>query len=167
MNPLVTRFVKWFEGRSTKEKWFMSLLAFSLLATGALLNLGDTTSVAANPLDASPFYFLSAFFKTIVVLLLIVGSSIVYRRWGQIGFGSKVNKQMRVSETLRLSPRQALHLVTVGNQQLLIGATDQSIALLMPVDGNLAPLMDESRQTNLDFSSMLHSFDSTSQGPKE
>lgn len=159
MDAAIANVRKWFESKSTKQKWFISLLAFSLLATGALFSLSGTSSVADDPLSTSPFYFLSAFVKLIVVLLLIVGCSIVFRRWLQVGPSNKSLRQMRLVETIRLSPKQALHLVVIGDQKLLIGATDQSIALIAPVENDLAPVMEESQpQQGADFGSMIHAF---------
>lgn len=42
-------------------------------------------------------------------------------------------KEIRVVETTYLGPRKALHLVEVGNQKLLIGSTNESIATLAHV----------------------------------
>ena len=43
------------------------------------------------------------------------------------------SKEIRVVETTYLGPRKALHLVEVGNQRLLIGSTNESIATLAHV----------------------------------
>lgn len=153
MDALLVRFKKWFDGKTTAQKWFIGLLAFSLLATAALFSLTDSPTVADDPLSATPFYFLDAFVKTIVVLLLIVGCSILFRRWTQNGAGAASTRQLRTLETLRLSPKQALHLVAVGDQTLLIGATDQAIALIAPVAGNPAS------PSNVDFGALIRSLD--------
>jgi len=150
---------KWIENSSPRQKLFVSLLAFSLLATGALLSLGDT-NVTGDPLTSTPFYYVSAFVKLIAVLLLIVGSSVIFRKWLQPGMSGRSNKQMRLVETIRLSPKQSLHLVVVGDQKLLIGATDQNVSLITPVEETLLPLTAEDSQVQpgFDFSSMIRSF---------
>jgi len=150
---------KWLEQSSPRQKLVVALLAFSLLATGALFSLTDT-NVTGNPLTSTPFYYVSAFVKLIAVLLLIVGSSVIFRKWLQPGMGGKSNKQMRLVETIRLSPKQALHLVVVGEQKLLIGATDQSVSLITPVEETLSSLGTEDSQVQpgLDFGSLIHSF---------
>lgn len=153
MDALLARFKQWFDGKSAAQKWFIGLLAFSALATAALFSLTDSPSVANDPLGATPFYFLGAFVKTIVVLLLIVGCAILARRWTQHGAGAASNRQLRTLETLRLSPKQALHLVAVGDQTLLIGATDQAVALIAPIGGNPAS------PSNVDFGALIRSFD--------
>ncbi len=160
MAEIMTNLKKWFENSSKKQKWFVSLLAFSLLTTGILLNLGDAKSAAQDPLGSTPFYFLSAFVKLLAVLLLIVGSSVIFRRWLQPGMTGKTTRQMRLLETIRLSPKQALHLVLIGDQKLLIGATDQNVSLIAPVEASLVPIPEEASQPQpgLDFASMLRSF---------
>lgn len=143
---LLSTLRQWFEGLSTRQKIFVALLAFSLIATLVLL-VGDS-SVSSDPLDTTPFYFFSAFIKLIVVLLLIVGAAAIFRRWVQPGAGIKSTRQMRLVETIRLSPRQALHLVTVGDQTLLIGATDQNVSLISPI---------EEDANRMEFGSLLQS----------
>jgi flagellar biogenesis protein FliO len=64
-----------------------------------------------------------------VVVLLIYLTLYVLRRW-QVGRPGRLPRQVTILETTRLSPRQALHLVQVGKQVMLIGATDNSLALL-------------------------------------
>jgi flagellar biosynthetic protein FliO len=133
MAGIISNIKKWFETSSQKQKLVVSLLAFSLLSTGVLLSLGNTTSPTQDPLGSTPFYFLSAFVKLMAVLLLIVGSSVIFRRWLQPGINGKTARQMRLIETIRLSPKQALHLVLIGDQKLLIGATDQNVSLIAPI----------------------------------
>jgi flagellar biogenesis protein FliO len=63
---------------------------------------------------------------------------------------------------VRLSPKQALHLVTIGDQQFLIGATDQGISLISHVECSFDPAPAEEIRTQpvLDFGSLLQSFNS-------
>lgn len=67
-----------------------------------------------------------------LVIALIYGSLFLLRRW-QGGWFSPAKKHITLIETTRLSPRQALHLVRVGERVLLVGATDQTVALLSEV----------------------------------
>ncbi len=143
---LLSTLRQWFEGLTARQKIFVALLAFSLIATLILL-VGDS-SVSSDPLDTTPFYFFSAFIKLIVVLLLIFGAAAIFRRWIQPGAGIQSNRQMRLVETIRLSPRQALHLVSVGGQTLLIGATDQNVSLISPI---------EEDANGMEFGSLLQS----------
>lgn len=165
MAEIMTKIKGWIESSSKKQKLVVSLFAFGLLATGALLSFGDTSGVAKDPLSSTPFYFLSAFVKLMAVLLLIVGSSVIFRRWLQPGLNGKTARQLRLLETIRLSPKQALHLIVIGDQKLLIGATDQNVSLIAPIDDNLVPAPSEESQSQpeLDFGSMIRSFNFSSE----
>lgn len=160
MPAIVTRIKKWYETSSKKQKLSASLLAFSLVATGLLIAFGGGASTSTDPLGSTPLYFTSAFIKLLIVLLLIVGSSIILRRWQQTGPSGKAIRQMRLLETVRLSPKQALHLVAIGDQKLLIGATDQNVSLISSIEYsiNSAPIEEAPAQPGLDFGSLLQSF---------
>lgn len=161
MSALVTWIKKWYQTSSNKQKLTVFLLAFSLLITGLLLAFGGGSTTSADPLGSTPLYFASAFVKLLVVLLLIVGSSMIFRRWQQqVGTGGKPSRQMRVLETVRLSPKQALHLVVIGDQKLLIGATDQSVSLISSIEHSMnpVPVEDAPLQSGFEFGSLLQSF---------
>ena len=78
-------------------------------------------------------FALDVIFKLALVLALIYGSLYLLRRW-QIGAFASARRQLTVLETTRLSPRQSLHLVRVGERAWLIGATDQALSLLAEVE---------------------------------
>lgn len=148
---------KWLETSTPRQKLTAALLFFSLLATGALFALDGSSGTSTDPLGSTPFYFLGVFVKLVGVLLLIVASAVIFRRWSNISpAGSRV-RHLRLEETIRLSPKQSLHLISVGDQRILIGATDQSISLITPVDISLdASLAEAPRpQPALDFASVL------------
>jgi flagellar biogenesis protein FliO len=88
---------------------------------------------------------------------LIVASSFLFRRWLQPGIVSRKTRQVQLLETIRLSPKQALHLVSIGDQQLLVGATDQAISLLTQVelDLNHEEMQSISQSAGTDFPSLL------------
>jgi len=73
------------------------------------------------------------FFKMMLSVLLVVGLGV-----GALYLSKRVlpnltkacGKEIRVVETTYLGPRKALHLVEIGNQRLLIGSTNESIAAL-------------------------------------
>jgi len=156
ISGMIASLRKWFDGLGKQQKIFVAVLAFSLICTVALFSIGDASSVTGDPLGSTPFYFLSAFVKLVAVLGLIVGVSVVFRRWIQPGAGINSTRQMRLVETVRLSPRQALHLVMIGNQKLLIGATDQNVSLISPIEEDLS--IAEKPQPGLEFGSLLRSF---------
>jgi flagellar biosynthetic protein FliO len=149
---------KWLEASTPRQKLGAALLIFSLLATGALFALGGSSGSTSGPLGSTPLYFLGVFVKLVGVLLLIVASAVIVRRWSNFSStGSRV-RHLHLIETIRLSPKQSLHLVSVGDRQLLIGATDQAIALITPVESSLDLSPEEAPQPALDFASLLGTF---------
>ena len=88
------------------------------------------------------WYVLEVFAKLIGVLLLFLGAALIARRWlGITTPGILIplssyrhhRRRLAVLESVRLSPRQALHLVRAGDHYFLIGATDSSVALVSAV----------------------------------
>lgn len=69
--------------------------------------------------------------KTALVLGLMFLTLAWLKRWQASGARAK---QLAIVETLRLSPRQALHLVRVGERVLLLGASDAQVSLLTEVN---------------------------------
>jgi len=76
---------------------------------------------------------LDVLFKLGLVLGLMFISLGLLNRW-RGGIPGTHTRQINRLETLRLSPRQAIHLVEVRGQTFLIGATDQGLSLLAEVD---------------------------------
>lgn len=163
----VTLIKKWFETASQKQKLTAALLVFSLVSTVVLFVVNGSSKTATDPLSSTPFYFVGVFVKLIGVLLLIVASSIIFRRWFQPGFNGKTTRQLRLLETVRLSPKQSLHLISIGEQQLLIGATDQSVSLITHVEQSpVTTEIDTVRaEPASDFSSLLQVLNQPSTEP--
>ena len=161
MNTLMNSFKKWFETSSQKQKYTAALLGLSLLSTIGLLMLKGSSNAMDDPLRSSPFYFLGVFAKLGVVLLLILACSVLFKRWAQPGGQGGKKRQMQVIETVRLSPKQAIHLVMIGDHQLLIGATDQNVSLLTSVEVDLTPIktLTETSTIRTDFGSLLQAAD--------
>jgi flagellar protein FliO/FliZ len=159
MDALMISFKKWFQTSSQKQKYTAALFAFSLLSTFGLILVKGSSGKMDDPLQASPFYFIGVFAKLAVVLLLILACSAIFRRWSVPGSKGRKNRQMQVVETVRLSSKQALHIVSVGDRQLLIGATDQNVSLLTAVELDLNPLAApiDSPAVRTDFASLLQS----------
>ena len=151
---------RWLDTSSKKQKWTAVLTIVGLLCTVALFSVNGGSQTSGEPLGSIPLYFAGALIKLVAVLLLIVVSAMFARRWLQPGLRGKTVRQMHLMESVRLSPKQALHLVSVGDQQFLIGATDQNVALIAQVDGALetSPVETTNAQPALDFGSVLHSF---------
>ena len=156
MNKLVELFKKWLETSSRKQKWTAALFVFSIISTLGLLALkGQSASGSSDLLESTPYYFFSVFAKLIIVLLLIVGSSIFFRRYVQPSTSGRKIRQVQVVESVRLSPKQAVHLISVGGRHLLIGATDQNISLITSVEPSVPEAEPERSTTSMDFASLL------------
>lgn len=157
MEKLVKLFRNWFATSTPKQKTTVALLVFGVLSTLGLMLMTGTAGTGSDPLESSPFYFFSVLVKLIIVLLLIVASSMIFRRWLQPGMRGKKTCQVKLLETVRLSPRQAVHLISVGGQQLLIGATDQNVSLLTQLESERTTPETESSES--DFASLLGTID--------
>lgn len=72
--------------------------------------------------------------NTLAVLACLYLVLIGLRRW-HTQVAAISDRQLSIVETLRLSPKQVLHLVRVGDRQLLLGASDGQVALLAEVGG--------------------------------
>jgi len=144
----------WWNTSSGKQRMLAVLFLIGILATGMLLIINDTPETrnaepqtlltaetaeseplfaekAADPMNSS-VYYVGVVIKMVAVLLLIVGGAIILRRW-QTRRGGLTGRRMRLVESVRLSPKQALHLVRVGDRCVLIGATDQQISMLSEI----------------------------------
>ena len=83
------------------------------------------------------------FMGTVVVLGLSVGSIWMMRRWlqGQMP-ANALSREMKLIETLRLGNRNSLHLVHIGNREILVGSDTGGIKsivqLARPFDDALA-----------------------------
>jgi flagellar biosynthetic protein FliO len=142
----------WLAGSAKQKKGMYVLAGIGGLATLILAATGGGSSAPDDPLAAGPMY-VGVAVKLAGILLLIVGSAVLLRRW-QTGRGSgRPDRQVRLLETVRLSPKQALHLVQAGDQHLLIGATDAGISLLT----SLKPEVESLDQTapSLDFNAVF------------
>ena len=140
MNPILA-FQNWYLNASPDKKKKALLIGIGSLATLALLvtTAGGDSSTDVN--EPAALFYLGVAVKLAAVLLLIAGGGLILRRW----YGNRAmrsDRQMHLVETIRLSPRQALHVVEVNGQHFLIGATDQAISMLSSVD--LTPLETES-----------------------
>lgn len=69
--------------------------------------------------------------KTGLVIALLLVALFWLKRW-QVGGGRRM-RQIALVESLRLTPKQVLHLVRVGDRTLLIGAVDSQISVLTEV----------------------------------
>jgi flagellar biosynthetic protein FliO len=143
---------KWWDKSSKQQRMLAVLALIGILATGTLLLLSDSpanqnlietgapvqgnlASLGAGDSIGSSLYYVGVVIKVVAVLLLIIGGAVILRRW-QTKRGGGLGRRLGVVESVRLSPKQALHLVRVGDRQLLIGATDQAISLICDVQNS-------------------------------
>lgn len=111
-------------------------LKWGAIGVGALggfgLMLYAVTDSASDAGSADSLAALAAqmLAKTALVLGLLFLTLAGLKRWQT---GSARTRQLSVVESLRLSPRQALHLVRVGGRYLLVGASDAQVSLLTEV----------------------------------
>lgn len=82
------------------------------------------------------------YFKMILMVLLVVvlGAAAIYLSKKLLpGLTHPSGKQIRIIETVHLGPRKAVHLLKIGDKQILIGSTNENIT-------KLADVMDESSE---------------------
>ncbi|MEK7439843.1 MAG: flagellar biosynthetic protein FliO [Chloroflexota bacterium] len=118
----------WKRWRSDR-RWFWGGLGLASLGGAALIYSawsGDLTS-SDSLLGLSAQMFLRAG----VVIGLLYLSLALLKRWQT---GGARQRRLETLETLRLSPRQALHLIRLDGRTLLVGASDAQINLLTEVD---------------------------------
>jgi flagellar biogenesis protein FliO len=130
-----------------------------IAAYGALFLAAGAPSDPMAESSTSPasttFFIFDVIVKLGIVLLLIAASAYLLRRW-KGGAPTGVSHQIILKETVHLSQRQTLHLVQVGEETFLIGATDQSLTLLAPVETQEAEETPKSVPAqDIDFLSLL------------
>lgn len=98
----------------------------------------DAEESPAAPTDQSNAIS-TIFAGLFLIVAAIYGGVWLYKRYGSgQGSGLAVGGQMlAVQESHAIGPHQKLHLVRVGDELLLIGATDQSISFLARYDGEV------------------------------
>lgn len=144
MRSITEAFQRWLKADQKRITWVLILMVVSVGAMGLIFawansNLSTTSTemMADGTPDqlSSPFYFVGVFLKLLGVLLLLFGIAYFVRKWkGTSEVTQSTKNQMQMIETLRIAPRQALHLVKAGEQVFLIGATDQQLSLVSEVD---------------------------------
>lgn len=136
------------EGSHPKVYWFLGL--FGLVSVAALIALsrrGLSPVSEAGPQTGSlePIgLLLDVLWKLGIVLFLIIVSFRLFGKFRNRSYKA-TNSQLKVLESVQLAPQQALHLIQVGEQTLLIGATDHGLSRLSAVE--LSPkALDEFRR---------------------
>jgi flagellar biosynthetic protein FliO len=125
-------FLKWFNSRPRWLQIFLIILLSLLVVLGFWLSDYKAQDSASSMMESTS-WILGAILKFGIVLLLIYGAAIVFRRW-QIGSVKSSTRRMKVIESTALSPRRALFLVQVDGQMFMVGATDQSVNLIAEIE---------------------------------
>ncbi len=91
------------------------------------------------------------FFKLMlsVLLVAVLGAAAIYASKKLLPRITNLpGKKIRIVETVHLGPRKAVHLLEIGNQQLLIGSTNESITKLADVTVGFAELSAKDADDN-------------------
>ena len=133
------QFASWTKRLQALPRWAQSLIGLGIMAVFILIALfgaaGDQSTVTGSGGSAlSTFWtILGVFWRLGLVLLIAYFSLYFLRRWQGNGAG-RAKKQFTILESHHLSPRQAIHLIQIGEQVFFIGATDQSISLISEIE---------------------------------
>lgn len=139
MDALWQKLLVWWHDASPRKRWSSVALAFGIVCTILFIlfaNSYEPVSTGSIPVTEqmdNPAYYFGVAAKTIGVLVLIVGCAIVLKRVQKNQVGIHSDRGMSVLESIRLSPKQALHLIRVGDEYFLVGATDQNLNLISRV----------------------------------
>ena len=124
-------------------------VAMFLLLPQSSPSIGD-----ASYLNSTGFAF-SVFLKLGIVVLIIAGLAIVIRRM-QIKGQATTTKLIGVIETVHLTPHRTLYLVSIEDQKILIGATDQSMTTLYKLSNTDNSIeKDQNDDSSHNFSALL------------
>jgi flagellar biosynthetic protein FliO len=94
-------------------------------------------------------------FKTIasIAIVLTLGVAAIYVSKKFTGkLGNIQGKKIKIVETTHLGQRKMLHLIKVGNQQLLIGSTNENLTMLADVTGSSNSQSFSETLDEMDFS---------------
>ncbi|MBA7652085.1 hypothetical protein ES703_59914 [subsurface metagenome] len=128
-----------------KKKIVAFLVAVALVSPSVCL--GQTDGFANDPnyslSSANSPGTLAMFFKMMLSVLLVValGAAAIYISKKFLPSITNPNgKKIRVIETAHIGPRKMVHLLKIGNQQLLIGSTSENITKLADVTDALSEM---------------------------
>lgn len=127
-----------------------------VLLGGAMFLLLPQTSPSPGDVsyvNSTGFAF-SVFLKLGVVVLIIAGIAIVIRQM-QVKGQATSTKLVGIIETVHLTPHRTLYLVSIDNQKLLIGATDQSMTNLYQLSNSENETQYQQIPTSQNFSDFL------------
>lgn len=100
-------------------------------ATGSFLDDPNLAQQSGLGIDSGKLFV--KMMGSVVLVIALAGAALYVSKKVLPKVTNAAGKEIRVVETTYLGPRKALHLVEVGNQKLLIGSTNESIATLAHV----------------------------------
>jgi flagellar biosynthetic protein FliO len=69
-----------------------------------------------------------------VLMVIVLGGAVIYlSRKILPGLSNMSGKNIKVVETVHLGPRKSVHLLKIGNQQILVGSTNENITKLADI----------------------------------
>jgi flagellar biogenesis protein FliO len=149
------------------KKYLPYLLFF--IAVGAILffawmgSSGEKQTSSQSPTGLEGFTYtdptgtlVGAFFKLVLVFALIFLTFAGFR-WWQLKKPGITQKRLKVLETIRMTPRQSIHLIKVDSHEFLVGATDHSMNLIssIPTDPCVLESASEEDQKAPGFEQVL------------
>jgi len=140
MEAFWNKLLDWWNKTSTQKRWSSVALLVGVVCTLVLIFLPNSYPSTSNTFLSSTdgvndsLFYLDIIIKTVGILLLIVGGAIVLRWFQKRQNKARFDRALSVVESIRLSPKQALHLVRVGDKFFLVGATDQNLNLISQVE---------------------------------
>lgn len=132
--------VRW-RGLQLWQQWGIGLAALTAVGLAAFLLPEEGAGTGVGDEAALALRLLVSFG---IVIGLIYFSLYALRRFTNLS--ARRGRVLRTVESLRLAPRQAVHLIQVGDRTFLIGATDGGLQTLAEVE--LEPTADPA-QTSL------------------
>jgi len=98
-----------------------------------------------------PFNTSELFFKMMAAVLLVIALGVAAIYISKKFLPKITNlpgKKIYIVETVHLGPRKTVHLLKIGNQQLLIGITSESITALADVTDALTNSSSQEQETH-------------------
>ena len=69
-----------------------------------------------------------------ILMVIVLGAATIYlSRKILPRFSGMTGKNIKVVETVHLGPRKSVHLLKIGNQQILVGSTNENITKLADI----------------------------------
>ena len=115
--------------------WVSLVLIILIVAAGSGSMIPDTEAqTSVDEFNIGEMVF-GTFIRLMLVLALIYGIFSIYRLF-QKGNAKIYKRRLQIIDTYRFSAKQAVSILRIDDQELLIGLTDHSITLLKTLDNH-------------------------------